>query len=140
MRRFGSLRRRKRDAFRCSAPRVTPARQPSVEQGGHHVERSRIAGAAGVVRGALGLIAAFARQGQIARIIGVVANACGQRSGLAFAEPGLRHDVFERRCAERLAIGAQFEVRAAMQAARAPDPANACGLNVTGDGKPQQSP
>jgi hypothetical protein len=62
-------------------------------------DRARVVRAARIVADAFAVIAACARDGEIARVVGIDANARGERSRGAFAEPRLRYDVFQRRVA-----------------------------------------
>ena len=72
-------------------------------------------------------------------IVRVVADARGQRRGGALAEPRLRHDMFQRRVAQRLAVVADLQSTPAVQAARFPDAVVQRGCAVGGQRAQEQA-
>ena len=88
------------------------------QEGGDDLSSAGIGGAGGVVAPALLLVAARAREGQVARIVRAGQARRQLRRG-TMAKPAAGDDVLERRGAEGFAIPAAREMSAAVQTPRA---------------------
>jgi hypothetical protein len=106
--------------LRSESFRWAPARLPTCQHFRDHLHCAGIGGATSIRALALGLIAARAGDGQIARVIGVVLDKCTQCRRRALSKPCVRNHVLQRTRTMWFAFERELQSRAAMQTARFP--------------------